>query len=139
MYLLTQTPSRAGQFRASAHLLLFAFAQKDCTKDLRKSLIFRAQYIIIFFADVFYALIAQSAERIHGKDEVPGPIPGKGSIKKVTSTLRSHFFISPINKSNLGPPSINSALPTDPNGELSGSRRINEQYKEASNQGREHM
>lgn len=28
---------------------------------------------------IFYAEIAQLAERIHGKDEVPGSIPGLGS------------------------------------------------------------
>ena len=39
--------------------------------------------LLYFLADVCYnicsAAIAQSVERIHGKDEVPGSNPGRGS------------------------------------------------------------
>ena len=35
-----------------------------------------------------YALIAQSAERIHGKDEVTGPIPVEGSNKNHLRYIR---------------------------------------------------
>ena len=36
-----------------------------------------------------YAEIAQLVERIHGKDEVPGSIPGLGSSKKILGRYRS--------------------------------------------------
>ena len=41
--------------------------------------------ILMLVHKLIFALIAQSAERIHGKDEVTGPIPVEGSMKKRAS------------------------------------------------------
>ncbi len=42
--------------------------------------------------NLIHALIAQSAERIHGKDEVIGSIPIEGSSDKTLETLISQCF-----------------------------------------------
>lgn len=54
--------------------------------------------IRIPISEVRCADIAQSVERIHGKDEVPGSIPGVGSTKKGESASPIECHVASVSE-----------------------------------------
>ena len=58
-----------------------------------------------------FAIVAQLVERVHGKDEVPGSIPGDGSKRTQTIEYGAHDSAGAANQSMLW---LKSTLPSTP-------------------------